>query len=223
MMKISNHARVRWSILRMSVALMMGWVVTAHSADSQTLNGWTIKSGPIKTTNSATPPKAKRVKGSFELETAENPAGTRRSGACLIADLTAQGVGLASCTSHQQCNDAYNAAPHPKLGSGIPGPYLYCLGSSADDVQKHCWIRPGPDSSHCTKNLFAPGEHAVPAEVAGNADASSVPADPLGHGDPVSWKVYACLNPDNNLPPACLNTASTAKVNSMGKARKVNP
>jgi hypothetical protein len=223
MMNRNNQASVTLSLLGLTVALIVGWAVTANADDPQTLNGWTIESGPIKTTNSTTPPKTKRVKGSFELETVENPAGTRRAGACLIADLTSQGVGLASCTSHQQCNDAYNAAPHPKLGSGIPGPYLYCLGDSADAVQKHCWIRPGPDSSHCSKNLFAPGEHAVPAEAPGNTEASSVAADPLGNGKPVTWGVYGCLNPDNNLPPACLNTASTAKVNSLGKLKKVQP
>ena len=223
MMNRTNQVNVPMLFLGLAAALMMSCAASANAADSATLNGWTIKSGPIKTTNSTTLPKTKRVRGSFELETAENPAGTRRAGACLIADLTTQGVGLVSCTSHQQCNDAYNAAPHPTLGSGIPGPYLYCLGSSADEEQKHCWIRPGPDTSHCVKNLFAPGKHAVPAEVPGNDAASTVLADPLGNGKPVPWKVYGCLNPDNSLPAACQNTASAAKVNSSGKVKKVQP
>lgn len=209
-------------IRRLAVLLIISSALSANAADPQKLNGWTIEAGPIKTANSTThPKKTKRVKGSFELKTSDDPAGTRRAGACLIADLTAQGVGLDSCSSHQQCNDAYTAAPHLKLGSGIPGPYLYCLGSTPDDVKKRCWIRPGPDSSHCTKNLFAPGEHAVPAQAPGNADAGSVVADPLGNGKAIAWRVYGCLNPDNNIPIACQNTASTAKVNSLGKVKKV--
>ncbi len=207
----------------MVLALLIAGVSTSYAADPATLNGWTIESGSVKSTTSKARPKTTRVKGSFELSTSEDPGGVRRAGACLIADLTSQGVGLPSCTSHQQCNDAYNATPHPKLGSGSPGPYLYCLGNKPQDTEKRCWIRPGPDSTHCIKNQFAPGKHAVPALIVGQPDSGSVPADPLGKNKPVPWMVFGCLNPDNNLPPACQNTASSAKVNSFGKVKKLMP
>jgi len=198
------------------LALITGWSATGNAAESASLNGWTINSGPIKTSTSTTTPKAKQVSGSIKLKSTESPAGTRRAGACLVADLTTQGVGLPSCTTHQQCNDAYKAMPNANLGSGTPGPYLYCLSERANDSAKRCWIRPGPGTSHCIKGQLAPGKHAVPT-------AGTVAADPLGNDKPVNWTVYGCLNPDNSVPPACENTDSTAKVNSRGKVKKVKP
>jgi hypothetical protein len=148
---------------------------------------------------------------------------TRRAGACLLADLVDQGVGLPSCSSDKQCNDAYDVAPNPQLGSRSNGPYLYCLGERPSSTEKRCWIRPGPDSTYCSKNLYSPGRHAVPAPVTGQPDSGGVPADPLGNGKGVRWRVIACLNPDNSLPPACANPGSTNKAYSQGNMKKVNP
>ncbi|HET6564541.1 MAG TPA: hypothetical protein VFG52_03935 [Xanthomonadales bacterium] len=198
------------------LAFSLGAAHDASAADKVLLNGWTIEAGKIKAETTRGRPPTRLVKGSFELKSDGASGDSRRAGACLLADLVDQGVGLPSCTSHQQCNDSYKAAPNSKLGSGNPGPYLYCLGDKPGDTEKRCWIRPGPDSTHCVKNQFAPGEYAVPA-------TGTVDADPLGKGKPVAWRVFACLNPDNNLPPACANTDSPAKVNSLGKAKKVSP
>jgi len=205
---------------RLSTGLMLCFTLTGavavNAADSASLNGWTITSGPIKTSPSGTTPNAKQVQGSFKLKNTDSPESSRRTGACLAVDLTAQGVGLPSCTTHKQCNDAYAASPNSILGSGIPGPYLYCLGDGANDSAKRCWIRPGPDTTHCNKSLHTPGNHTVPA-------TGTVAADPLGKNESLNWVVYGCLNPDNNLPPACMNSDSTAKVNSLGKLKKVQP
>jgi len=205
------------------VVLVLGCMFDASAADKATLNGWTIEAGKIKSSPSRTEPQTKQVSGSFVLENKADPTETRRAGACLLADLVDQGVGLPSCSSNQECNDAYDLAPNPQLGNRSNGPHLYCLGDKPSSTEKRCWIRPGPDSTHCSKGLYSPGSHAVPAPLAGQPDSGGVPADPLGNGKGVNWRVLTCLNPDNGLPPACANPSSTNKVYSPGTIKKVNP
>lgn len=202
---------------------LLGCASDANAADKATLNGWTIEAGKIKSSTSRTEPQTKQISGSFELKNKADPTQTRRAGACLLADLVDQGVGLPSCSSDKQCNDAYDAAPNPRLGSRTNGPYLYCLGKKPSSTEKRCWIRPGPDSTHCSKGMYSPGIHPVPALVAGQPDSGGIPADPLGNGKGVNWRVLTCLNPDNGLPPACANPIGTNKAYSLGTMKKVNP
>ena len=202
---------------------ILGCMFDASAADKATLNGWTIEAGKITSGTSRTEPQTKRVSGSFGLENNADPTQTRRAGACLLADLVDQGVGLPSCSSDKQCNDAYDAAPNPQLGSRTSGLFLYCLGKKPSSTEKRCWIRPGSAGTHCSKNLYLPGSHPVPAPVAGQPNSGGVPADPLGNGKGVNWRVFACLNPDESLPPACANPTSTNKVYSLGTMKRVNP
>lgn len=215
-----NRMCVKYSLL---AVVLLGWMIDAGAADKVTLNGWTAEAGKIQASTSKGQPKTRRVTGSFELKREAGADDARRAGACLLADLVDQGVGLPSCSSDQDCNDAYDAAPNPQLGPRANGPHLYCLGKKPASTEKRCWIRPGPDSTHCIKGLLAPGKHSVPAAAAGQPESGGVPADPLGKGKAVNWRVYACLNPDNTLPPACANPNSTASVHSLGKLKKVNP
>ena len=213
-------------------ALMMGWVVTGSAAESAVLDGWTVTAGKVATLNSTTKPKHKRVKGSFEFDSSLATPGTRLGGACLIADLTEQGVGLKSCQTDDQCNLAYDAAPNSILGPRnssptLSGPYLYCLGDDKNNSAKRCWIRPGHSATHCLKGPSSPTQYSVPVKVAGNPDTGSVSADPLGKGKKVSWRVGACLNPavfppPPGLPP-CADPNSDAEVHSWGKVKKVKP
>jgi hypothetical protein len=213
----------RFAKTLLPAVLLLGCMFDANAADKATLNGWTIEAGKIKSSTSRTEPHSKQVSGSFELKNKADPTQTRRAGACLLADLVDQGVGLPSCSSDKECNDAYDLAPNPQLGTRTNGPHLYCLGEKPSSTEKRCWIRPGPDSSHCSKGLYSPGSHAVPAPVAGQPDSAGVAADPLGNGQDVNWRVMACLNPDNGLPPACAIPGSTNKVYSQGKIKKVKP
>jgi hypothetical protein len=212
-------------------ASLMGWLVNASADESAPLDGWTVTAGKVETVKSASTPKHNRVKGSYTFKSDLPQPGTRMGGACLIADLTDQGVGLKSCQSDQQCNDAYAANPNAILGlavpPGVPGPHLYCLEGAKSNSPKRCWIRPGPDTSYCTKKPSSAQQYSVPTQVAGNPDSGSVTADPLGNGRKVPWRVTACLNPAVFPPPPgkppCADTASNAEVTSVGKVRKVRP
>jgi hypothetical protein len=214
-------------ILGYMAALVMVWPVMGYAAESAVLDGWTVTAGSIETVKSTTVPKSKRVKGSFEFKSTLPESGSRLGGACLIADLTDQGVGLKSCQSDEQCNTAYQAAPNSKLGSGPSGPSLYCLGKSEKDSAKRCWIRPGTSAAFCRKAPSLAQEYSVPAEVAGQPDSDSVNADPLGTGKRIHWRVAACLNPAVFPPspngPPCADPTSDAEVHSHGKVKKVKP
>lgn len=203
--------------------LVLGRMFDASAADTATLNGWTIEAGEIKSSTSRTEHRTKQVSGSFALNKNAGPIQIRSAGACLLADLGDQGIGLASCSSDKQCNDAYDMAPNPQLGDRTNGPYLYCLGEEPSSAEKRCWIRPGPASTHCSRSLYASGSHPVPAPIAGQPDSAGVPADPLGNGKGVNWRVFACLNPDNSRPPACANPSVTNKAYSLGPIKKVKP
>jgi hypothetical protein len=211
----------------LTVGLIIGWSVTGFAAESAPLDGWIVTAGSIDTAKSTTKPKKNRVKGSFNFKSSLPQPGTRLGGACLIADLTDQGVGLKSCQTDQQCNDAYDAAPNPKLVLGVSGPHLYCLSDALSNSAKRCWIRPGPSETHCTKGPYSPGTYAVPMQVADNPDAGSVDADPLGNGKRVPWRVTACLNPAVFPPPPgkppCADPSSDAEVHSNGRVKKVRP
>jgi len=204
-------------------AFVSGGMFDVIAADKAALNGWTIEAGKIKSDASPTELQGRQVSGSFELKNKADSTQTRRAGACLLADLVDQGVGLPSCSSDKECNDAYDLAPNPQLGARTNGPHLYCLGEKPSSTEKRCWIRPGPGSSHCSKGLYSPGRHAIPAPVTGQTDSAGVAADPLGNGHDVNWRVLACLNPDNGLPPACANPDPTNKAYSLGTMKKIKP
>ncbi len=210
-------------ILLLSVlgSVLAGITLTAYAASAVVLDNWKISSGKVKIVAAENNASGNRIAGTFKLESTLREPGTRRAGACLLADLTGQGVGLESCQTHQQCNDAYQAAPHPKLGT--TDPHLYCLSERASKGSKQCWIRPGPSETYCRKEIFAPGTYELPKVEANVPNSGSAPANPLGGDKAVWWLVYTCLNPENGNPPPCTNPESPAKVNSIGAAGKVKP
>ncbi len=218
-----HFVRGPFLFLVLLLSVLTGITLTAYAASTGALDNWKISSGPVKVISDQSSSSGKRVKGTFKLESKLQAPGTRRAGSCLLADLTAQGVGLESCQTHQQCNDAYQAAPHPVLGSGPTGPYLYCLGERSKRGSKQCWIRPGTSETHCRKETFSPGEYELPKMDNTVQNSDSVDANPLDGDDAVHWLVYGCLNPENGNPPPCANPASTAKVNSIGPLKKVRP
>jgi len=210
---------------------MLAWALNTVADESAALDGWTVTAGKVEVVKSTGTPKHNRVKGGYTFKSTLSEPGTRLGGACLIADLTDEGVGLKSCESDQQCNDAYAANPNAILGlavpGSVPGPHLYCLDGGKKNSPKRCWIRPGPDTTHCRKGPSTPTTYTVPAAVAGQPDSGSVNADPLGKGKPVPWRVGTCLNPAQYPPsefgPPCADLTSDAEVHANGKVRKVKP
>jgi hypothetical protein len=191
------------------------WGVWLSQANvSAELDGWRITAGPIEARQGSAGKHSREVSGSFRLQTKQQPPGTRLAGACLVANLTAQGVGLAACQTDAECNDAYATQPHPALA----GAHLYCLGANTSGAQKQCWTRPGHDTDYCVKGPHSPGSFTVPA--VGHAPSP----DPLGKAQAVDWRVLACLNPAvfSGLPP-CAIPDSSLKVYAAGPVRKISP
>lgn len=145
---------------------------------------WRIEAGPVR----IAPGEPAELIGIFRVIA---PAGTlaeaapRSGGACLVADLTPFGIGLARCNSHSDCNgpDSIDASD-PRL-EGFRG---YCASRDGSGEPPHCWTRPGPPQTHCQRSIdglrLTQGAHEL----------GPVNADPLGNGGPLpEWAVYACM------------------------------
>lgn len=106
-------------------------------------------------------------------------------GACLVGDFSAT-FAANGCRTKADCTqvlEAFHAAAKDGVARGAR--HAYCLAGDVEDGPKRCWIRPG---DYCLRAADAPlqagEEHRLPA----------APADPLGNGKPVRWRVHACLN-----------------------------
>lgn len=222
--------------LRWAVTLSMMAAFAANSSGlaadtSPQLDGWTITAGRIKVAKATVPGGAKEVRGSFTMKSNLEEPGTRRAGACFLADLTEQMVGKSSCTDQDECESDYRVAPPNAPAGSVDTSELlfggeghgYCISPNKQEP-KRCWTRPGPDSDYCRKDQFAPGKYAVPGLDPASGAVRSVSADPLGNGKPVRWLILGCLNPEHfgQLPP-CADPASDLEVISIGPEKRVKP
>lgn len=213
-MKIQSQ-KLAWIAGLTALAGLAAWGIWLSQANVSTeLDGWRITGGPVEARQGSAGKRSREVSGSFRLQASQQPPGKRFAGACLVANLVPQGTGLASCQTHKQCNDAYAAQPNPAL----QGAHLYCVSAKTSEGDKQCWTRPGSDADYCVKGPHDPGSYSVPKT------SKSLDSDPLGTGQAVEWRVYACLNPAvfTGAPP-CVDSDSKLKVNATGPVRKISP
>ena len=156
-------------------------------------DGWRITSGPIEP--GAT---SELIKATVTFTMVSGTATTRAGGACLVADLVAQGIGAATCTSDADCIAAAQAA--------FPtGGYGYCAAPDGSGEAKRCWTRP---SDNCVRSpMNPPGSRTLP----------EVPWDARGNQAPVRWMVLGCLA-EQATPAACAGTDPSKYVRSHGPA-----
>jgi len=164
-------------------AFLLAGCLVSLSADP--LPDWRIEAGPVR----IDPRDPTMVGGTFVVRappgTAPQVAG-RQGGACLVADLLARGIGMASCQTDLDCNtqEAIDKEDHPHLQTY----YGYCLSRDGSLERPRCWTRPGPPQTHCSRTVdglqLTEGVHEL----------ASVMADPLGLGAPYpEWAVLACM------------------------------
>lgn len=214
--------------------MMAAFAATVSSVCADTspqLDGWTITAGRIKVVKPTGPGAVRQLRGSFELKSKLEQPGTRRAGACLLADLTEQMVGKSSCTSHDECQSDYRVVPPNAPANTANAAELlfggnghgYCISANGNEP-KRCWTRPGSDVDYCTKGQHPPGEIAVPPPDPVSSAVKSVSADPLGNGKPVRWLILGCLNPEHFVgAPPCADPLSDLEVNSIGPEKRVKP
>jgi hypothetical protein len=178
------------------VLLAVGCTLSGHVAAQQK---WSVKPGAVtKVDKRLYRDREARVTGTFVFEADSNGIESNRyGGACLVADLTAQGIGKKVCSSDLDCHPVVKVERRPGQpevpGVTVPAYEGYCLASGPRDRVRSCWVRPGPQPEFCMTSKQTGGplqakQYALPV----------VKADPTGKG-PVRWRIHSCLNP--NVPP----------------------
>lgn len=156
------------------------------------LDGWRIISGPIEPGSTAA-----MIKASVTFTKVSGTATMRGGGACLVADLVAQGIGAATCTSDADCIAAAQAA--------FPvGGYGYCAAPDGSGEAKRCWTRP---TDNCVRGANPEGSRTLP-EVAWDA---------RGNQMEVRWMMLGCLA-EAATPTACGGADPSKYVRSLGPA-----
>ena len=157
-----------------------------YAAGASATGGWRIHGGTVAWTEAERP----QVSGSFEIcpprGSNTGDAAPLQGGACLVADLTPFGIGMAACETHADCNapGAFDRLPNP----GAAEYSGYCIAPDGSDEPPRCWTRPGPAGTYCRRSI-----DALPM-TAGSHRIGPVSGDPLGTGKPFpQWAVYACL------------------------------
>jgi hypothetical protein len=196
-------------------------------AQSEELDGWTIKAGKVRIETPRRGNHAEYISGVFTLRNVSSDSVTRRAGACLLADLTDQNVGKKTCSTDSECIpvDHYLVSPAgadpDELLFGGKG-HAYCRRPEGSEEPKRCWTRPGSQADYCMMGELEDGRHTVPLPV--NRTNTTAKANPLGSDQSIRWMVLACLNPEVTGPkPPCADATATNKVYSSGPAKLVKP
>jgi hypothetical protein len=161
---------------------------------------WTIRPSEVGISRHSLLP-TDFVTGSFTFarDDANGVASTKMGGACLIADLTGQGIGRKQCTNDDQCNP-YTGGRSPLGPSNPTDPDWegYCVRptvrSGDSGLHGRCWIRPGSHKDYCTSSVTLGGSGDPVPLQAGTYDLPRVPARPTYSSKPVSWRIHTCLN-----------------------------
>jgi hypothetical protein len=165
-----------------------------------------------------------RVRGTFEF--VSDPANGIESngfgGACLVADLTPQGIGKQRCSTDLDCNPVVSVRQRPgrpDVPSVTHYSSAYCLKShELPSAPKICWVRPGSQDDYCS--IRRP-----PAEPLsrGKYPLPTVRADPTGKDLPVRWRIVTCLNPPNPSPMPTDYKQPCSVIGSTNKQSKAGP
>jgi hypothetical protein len=193
----------------------------AESKTSTIVPGNVVRVDP-KLTRSSNP----QLTGSFRFieDAASGIESNLAGGACLIADLTGQGIGEKHCRTDDDCNGATFEnknvlTPGRKI---LPANYEgYCVMSvnaprpsgGVPTADNKCWVRPGTHGSHCTSSRTL-----ASALKTSTYRLPRVPADPTGAGLPVAWRIHSCLNgiSGESEPPPCSVRADPRKEQNNG-------
>jgi hypothetical protein len=109
-------------------------------------------------------------------------------GACLVADLTSQGIGASTCSRDDQCSVSSKDAPAVIRAQW----YGYCIAAPGE--AKRCWTRPGGRSDLCR---LSPAQPLIGVD-------NTVPAAPvllssiIPEAREARWMVHACINGYSN-------------------------
>lgn len=176
-------SRVRQFML-LSVCVAMAGCASKHD--------WSIRAGPVEVSSQAA--GKTMISGSFTVIGTSRATGSqvrRFGGACLVAHLADQGDGKASCRADADCRVGLE-----RLDGRAGEAWGYCLGEG----ERSCWIK--PDDRYC-RNSKTMATNAGPVALApGRYELGPVDADPLDAGQPLRWRVHACLAKAHS-PAAC--------------------
>ena len=144
---------------------------------------------------------------------------TPTGGACLVANLVNRGIGASTCSKSTDCNPIVLRRPGRPDVPMFDKAEGYCIAVARG--HSTCWVRPGKAEDYCLRSAdIVNGAPRGPLVADKDYRLPTVPGNPTRDRRPVTWRVYACLNPAGTK--ACGDTADDSEQVHIGAQKVVH-